>query len=111
MNPLEFHRTFCSTCKAITVHVLSEGLKCLHHYDNKEAEKGLVREMTGITEMNNGTFSMDIMAFSRCTGTKENREEAMTYFNNLTLDELEQISFELKTYLLDRTMKLLGDDK
>lgn len=109
---MEFHRTWCGDCKEISIHVvLDSGLVCLHHdkeADKKAVETGLCREMTHVVELRDGSFSLDISVFSKCIGVKGRHEDSMTYMDGLTLDEIEQITFELKTFLLDRTMKKLG---
>jgi hypothetical protein len=103
-----FHRTFCSFCKAITVHEVNEiGMSCVqkHKEDSKPLFRPLEEQkesLCNITEIHNGTFSMDIWSYSRCIGDKPNRRDALTYFDGLTIEELERISAELNQFLFDR---------
>ena len=98
----EYHRTFCSTCKDMTPH---EDGKCIRHEEETGGKVTAKDPMCMVTEMNDGTFSMDIWFYSKCIGDRKIARESMTYFDKLKLEDLERIHAELGQYLFDRMIK------
>lgn len=100
----KYERTFCSTCGIYRIH---ENGSCMIHAKvyNDEVISVKSNDFSRITERKDGDFIVELPIESEWL----HDEKGFTTFMRITEDQLEQLSFELKTYILDKTIKRLGE--